>query len=153
MRNRLLILGLLIVGVVSPSFATDFAVIVNPANSVHAMTLPELAKIFKAKTVAWPTGRNITVILRDPGSSGMKFVIEKILGGTVDEDKLILNDSGRKTTVPVVFVASDEEVIKIVAANAGAIGVVDVYNITGDVKVLKIDDKQPFDPGYTLKGH
>jgi hypothetical protein len=32
------------------------------------------------------------------------------------------------------------------------VGVIDVYNITGGVKVIKIDDKQPFDPGYVLKG-
>jgi hypothetical protein len=40
-----------------------------------------------------------------------------------------------------------------VEGNAVAIGVIDVYNITGGVKVVKIDDKQPFDPGYALKGH
>ena len=38
-------------------------------------------------------------------------------------------------------------------SSPGAIGVVDVYNITSGVKVIKIDDKQPFDPGYILKGH
>ena len=54
--------------------------------------------------------------------------------------------------LPVVFAQSDEEVLKIVEGNAGAVGVIDVYNITGGVKVLKIDDKQPFDPGYVLKG-
>jgi hypothetical protein len=30
---------------------------------------------------------------------------------------------------------------------------VDVYNISGGVKVIRIDEKQPFDPGYALKGH
>jgi hypothetical protein len=83
----------------------------------------------------------------------MKFVIEKVLGGTVDEGKAMLNDPSRKTTVPVVFAGSDEEVLKLVGGNAGAIGVIDVYNITSDVKVVKIDEKQPFDPGYVLKGH
>jgi len=52
----------------------------------------------------------------------------------------------------VVFAASDDEVLKIVEGNAGAVGVIDVYNITSGVKVVKIDDKQPFDPGYVLKG-
>jgi len=54
--------------------------------------------------------------------------------------------------VPVVFAESDDEILKIVEGNAGAVGVIDVYNITGGVKVVKIDDKQPFDPGYILKG-
>jgi hypothetical protein len=44
-------------------------------------------------------------------------------------------------------------VVKAVESNTTAIGVVDVYNITSGVKVVRIDDKQPFDPGYVLKGH
>jgi ABC-type phosphate transport system substrate-binding protein len=153
MRNRLLIFFLLVLGVASVTFATDFAVVVNPSNPVRAMTLTDLGKIFRAKTTVWAGGRNITVVLRDPNSPGMKFVIEKVLGGTLDEGRVLLNDASRKTTVPVVFVGSDEEVLKLVGGNAGAIGVIDVYNITSDVKVVKIDEKQPFDPGYVLKGH
>lgn len=153
MRKRLLTLGLLLIGVAAVAFATDFAVIVNPSNPVRATTLVELGKIFKGKTHMWANERSITIVLRDPDSPGMKFVIEKILGGTLDEGKAILNDPSRKTSVPVVFAASDEEVIKIVESSPGAVGVVDVYNITSGVKVIKIDDKQPFDPGYILKGH
>jgi ABC-type phosphate transport system substrate-binding protein len=153
MRNRSLISALLLLGTVaSVAFASDFAVVVNPANPVREMTLVELAKIFKAKTNSWSGGKGITIVLRDPTSSGGKFVIEKILGGTVDDGKAVLNDPARKSTVPVVFAGSDEEILKIVEGNAGAVGVIDVYNITGGVKVVKIDDKQPFDPGYILKG-
>jgi ABC-type phosphate transport system substrate-binding protein len=153
MRNRLFIVCLLLLSVVSVAFATDFAVVVNPANPVREMTLAELAKIFKAKTASWPGGKSITIVLREPGSPGTKFIIEKVLGGTSDEGRAVLNDPSRKSTVPVVFADSDEEVLKIVAGNPGAIGVIDVYNITSGVKVVKIDEKQPFDPGYALKGH
>jgi ABC-type phosphate transport system substrate-binding protein len=152
MRNRVFICFVLLAAAASVAFAADFAVVVNPANPVRELSLIELAKIFKAKTNTWSTGKGITIVLRDPGTPGAKFVIEKVLGGTLDEGKVVLNDPGRKATVPVVFAESDEEVVKIVEGNAGAIGVIDVYNITGGVKVVKIDDKQPFDPGYILKG-
>jgi ABC-type phosphate transport system substrate-binding protein len=152
MRKGLFIVCLLLVGAASVAFATDFAVVVNPSNPVREMTLLDLGKMFRAKTASWPGGKNITIVLRDPASSGGKFIIEKVLGGTVDEGKAVLNDASRKLTVPVVFADSDDEVLKIVEGNAGAIGVIDVYNITGGVKVVKIDDKQPFDPGYALKG-
>ena len=153
MRNRFLIFCFLFLGLSWAAFATDFAVVVNPANPAKEMTLVELGKIFRAKTVSWGNGRNITIVLREPNSPGMKFVIEKVLGGTFDDGKAALTDPGRKSTVPVVFAESDDEVLKIVGSNAAAIGVIDVYNITGGVKVLKIDEKQPFDPGYVLKGH
>jgi ABC-type phosphate transport system substrate-binding protein len=153
MRNRLLVLCLSLVCAASLAFATDFAVVVHSSNPLKAMTLADLGKIFRAKTATWANGRSITVVLREPDSPGMKFVIEKVLGGSVEEGRAILNEPSRKTTVPVVFVSSDEEVVKLVEANSAAIGVVDVYNITSGVKVVKIDDKQPFDPGYVLKGH
>ena len=100
MRNRLLIFCLLILGVASVTFATDFAVVVHPSIQPEPMTLADLGKIFRAKTTVWASGRNITIVLRDPNSPGMKFVIEKVLGGTVDEGKAMLNDPTRKTTYP-----------------------------------------------------
>jgi PBP superfamily domain len=152
MRNRCWIVCVLLLSVTSVAFGTDYAIVVNPANTVRAMSLVELAKIFKAKTTIWPDGKGITLVLREPNSPATKFILEKVLGGTFDEEKAVLNDPSRKTVVPVVFAESDDEVMRIVGGNAGAIGVIDVYNITGGVKVLKIDDKQPFDPGYVLKG-
>jgi ABC-type phosphate transport system substrate-binding protein len=152
MRRYVAALSLLILSITSLAFGTDFAVVVNPANPVKQMTLVDLGKIFKAKTAVWPGGKNITVVLRDPGSPGMKFVIEKVTGATLDEGKATLTDVSRKSTVPVVFAASDDEVVRIVEGNPGAIGVIDVYNVTGGVKVVKIEEKQPFDPGYVLKG-
>jgi ABC-type phosphate transport system substrate-binding protein len=152
MRKRSWIVCVLLLSVASVAFATDFAIVVNPANPVRAMSLAELGKIFRAKTTIWPDGKNITLVLREPSSPGAKFVLDKVLGGTFDDQKAVLNDPSRKSAVPVVFAESDEEVMRIVGGNAGAIGVIDVYNITGGVKVVKIDDKQPFDPGYVLKG-
>lgn len=153
MRNRVLIVSLLLAGIVSAAYATEFAIVVNPTNPARSVSLADLAKILKGKTAAWPTGKSITVVMRDPSSPAMKFFTEKVLGVGADEAKSVLSDSARKSSSPVVFAQSDEEIVKFVGSNASAIGVVDVYNITGSVKVIKIDEKQPFDPGYILKGH
>lgn len=153
MRIRSLIVSVLLIAAAAGAYATDFAVIVHPSNPVHAMTLAELGRMFKGKSATWPTGRNVTLILRDPGQPAMKFVIEKVMGMGPDEGKTLLTDGSRKSTAPVVFVPTDQDVVKAVEASPGAMGIVDVYNITGGVKVIKIDEKQPFDPGYALKGH
>jgi ABC-type phosphate transport system substrate-binding protein len=152
MRKRSFIACLLLLSAASVVFATDFAVVVNPANPVRQMSLAELTKIFKAKMPSWPGGKSITLVLREPASPATKLMIEKVLGATFDDGKNTLSDPARKTTVPVVFAQSDEEILSIVEGNPGAIGVIDVYNITSGVKVVKIDEKQPFDPGYALKG-
>ncbi len=146
MRHRLLIIGVVLLSVASVAFGTDFAIVVNPSNPVRQLTLAELAKVFRAKTTAWPDRKGITIVLRDPSAPGSKFIIEKVLGGTVEDGKAILTDPARKTIVPVVFAQSDDEVVKIVAGNAGAIGVIDVYNITGGVKVVKSTISSPLIP-------
>jgi ABC-type phosphate transport system substrate-binding protein len=152
-RFRLLILSLLLVACASVAFATDFAVIVHPSNAAKAMSLADLGKILREKTTNWPSGRGITIVIRDPNSPAMKFVIEKVMGVSAEEGKAILNEESHKTAASLIFVPTDEDIVKAVETNPTAIGIVDVYNITSGVKVVRIDDKQPFDPGYVLKGH
>jgi ABC-type phosphate transport system substrate-binding protein len=144
---------LLLLAAVTAAFATDFAVIVNPANPARVMTLADLGKMFKGKTATWANGRNVTIVLREPSTAPMKFIIEKVMGVDVEQGKTILSEPARKSGAQVVFLNSDEEIVKTVETNPTAIGIVDVYSITGGVKVIKIDEKQPFDPGYALKGH
>ena len=117
------------------------------------MSLANLGKILREKTTNWPGGRAITIVIRDPNSPAMKFVIEKVMGVGAEEGKTILNDESHKPAASIIFVPSDEDIVKAVETNPTAIGIVDVYNITSGVKVIRIDDKQPFDPGYVLKGH
>jgi ABC-type phosphate transport system substrate-binding protein len=143
---------LLLLAAVTAAFATDFAVIVNPANPARVMTLADLGKMFKGKTATWANGRNVTIVLREPSTAPMKFIIEKVMGVDVEQGKTILSEPARKSGAQVVFLNSDEEIVKTVETNPTAIGIVDVYSITGGVKVIKIDEKQPFDPGYALKG-
>jgi ABC-type phosphate transport system substrate-binding protein len=53
----------------------------------------------------------------------------------------------------IVIVKSDEEVVSKVQSIPGALGVVDVYSITGGVAVVKVAGKNPFEPGYLLHGN
>ncbi len=153
MRFRVLIVVLLCGVAASAVFATDFAVIIHPDNPVRTLSLAEFGKILKGKSASWPNGRAITIVLRDTDSPAMKFVIEKVMGVPAEEAKKILADPNRKGSSAVVFLPTDADVVKAVATHPAAIGIVDVYNITSGVKVIKIDDKQPFDPGYALKAH
>jgi hypothetical protein len=53
----------------------------------------------------------------------------------------------------VVVGGSDEEILRIVSSTRGAIGIIDLYSLTKDVHVVKIDGKLPMEPGYLLKGN
>jgi ABC-type phosphate transport system substrate-binding protein len=135
------------------AYGTDLAVIVHPSNSTKAMSLADLSKILRGKTATWANGRPVTLVLQDPNSPVMRFVIEKVMGVSADEGKAALNEARRNKPGPsIIFVSSDEEIVKAVEGSSAAIGIIDVYNITRGVKVVKIDNKQPFDPGYVLMG-
>jgi hypothetical protein len=59
-----------------------------------------------------------------------------------------------RTDRPAIIVTnSDEEVIRKVESVPGAVGLVDVYSITGTVKVVKIGGKLPLEAGYPLHGN
>src|ERR1700691_5966976 len=121
-RFRFLILSILLVACASVAFATDFAVIVHPSNATKAISLADLGKILREKTTNWPSGRGITVVIRDPNSPAMKFLIEKAMGGTAEDGKAILNEESRKPAASVIFVPTDEDIVKAVETNPTAIG-------------------------------
>jgi ABC-type phosphate transport system substrate-binding protein len=153
MRNRLMAVFILAAFAAAAAYAADLAVIVHPNNPTKMMTHGDLDKLLRGKTATWANGRPVILVLHDPNSPPMKFVIEKVMGVSVEEGRAALDEASRsKSGASIVFVSSDEEIVKAVEENSAAIGIVDVYSITGGVKVVKIDDKQPFDRGYVLRG-
>jgi len=135
--------------------AKDIAVIVNKGNDARSITSTELIKMCRLNARKWPGGRTVLVVMRDPSSPEMKLVLRKVYGMSAEEvrDLLAAGSHDRTRGPAFLFVDSDEVLVKMVATNPGAIGLVDVYSITGAINVLKIDGKNPLEPGYTLHGN
>jgi ABC-type phosphate transport system substrate-binding protein len=135
--------------------AKDLALVSNKANRVTALTVAELAKVCKGQTARWPNGRPVTCIIRNPGSPDMKLALEKVYGMSKDElvDTITAANHGRTNHPAVIVVNSDDELVKKVESTPGAVGLVDVYAITGGVTVLKVGGKLPLEPGYPLHGN
>ena len=130
----------------------NMAIVASAGSKLTDVTMPDLTKYCKGAAKAWPDGKNFMIVMRNPDVPEMHGVVQKLFGATPAESRAAiakLNDT--RTTVKIV--ESDEELLKIVEATPGAIGVVDVYSINSSVKVLRIDGKLPFDVGYPLKGN
>ncbi len=129
--------------------AKQLAIVADAANSTTNLTSAELVKIFNARTRIWPDGRPITIVLRDPSSVGMQLILKRAFNMTADEVRTFIN------THPgtIVVADSDDAVQRFVANTRGAIGVVDLYSLTKDVRVVKIDGKLPVEQGYLLRGN
>lgn len=155
MRHRLLRLSIFFAITASLASARDLALVSNKANTVGAITLPDLVKVCKAQTNRWPDGKPVTFVIRNPSAPEMKVVLEKVYGLSENELNGLITTSnhGRPNHPAIVVATSDEDLVNKVASLPGAIGVVDVYSINSSVSVVKLGGKLPLEPGYLLHGN
>ena len=68
---------------------------------------------------------------------------------TADEARTFIH-----THAATMVVADSDDAVQLFVANTrGAMGVVDLYSLTKDVRVVKIDGKLPVEQGYLLRGN
>ena len=135
--------------------AKDVALISNKSNSLQTMALADVVKVAKGQIGRWPDGKPVTIVMRQPGSAELKIVEDKIyVLSSQDVRNLITSANHNRSDRPAIILgASDEEVIRKVESMPGAVGLVDVYSITGAVRVVKIGGKLPLESGYPLHGN
>jgi ABC-type phosphate transport system substrate-binding protein len=146
---RLLLALVWVAAAPGTSHAKQLAIVADTANSTVNLTSAELMKIFNAHTRTWPDGKPITIVLRDPSSADMQLILRRVFNMTVDEARTFIHAHAGT----ILVADSDYAVQRFVANNRGAIGVVDLYSLTKDVRVLKIDGKLPVEQGYLLRGN
>jgi len=129
--------------------AKQLAIVTDTANTTTDLTASDLVKIFNAHTRSWPDGRPITIVLRDPSSAGMQLVVRKLFGMSQEQAQAFI----QAHKGAIIIADSDDAVIHFVSSTRGAVGVVDLYSLTKDVNVLKIDGKLPVEQGYLLRGN
>ncbi len=153
--RRALAAALFVLGWTALAQGKDLALISNKSSDLVAITLPELVKICKGQVSHWPDGKPVSFVTRDPAGPDMKLLLDKIYGMSKDEVRALIASANhsRANHPAIVVVESDEAVVKKVESIPGAIGLVDVYSISGGVKVLKVGGKLPLEPGYPLHGN
>jgi ABC-type phosphate transport system substrate-binding protein len=129
--------------------AKQLAIVSDKGNATSNLTASDLVKIFNAHSRNWPDGRPITVVMRDPSSADMQLALRKLFNMTPEQVRTFV-----QAHRDLIMVAdSDDAVLRFVSTSRGAIGVVDLYSLTQDVNVLKIDGKLPVEQGYLLRGN
>jgi ABC-type phosphate transport system substrate-binding protein len=133
----------------------DIAVVLNKNVNVQSVTTSDLVRICKGDLTHWPGGQALTLVILEPESPAMKIVNEKLYKLSAVEVRALFSGSNRTPTNhhSMIMVGSPAELVRVVASKPGAIGLVDVYSITGAVSVAKVDDKLPLQPGYCLHGN
>lgn len=125
------------------AFAHHIAIVAQKQSSVQNLSTAELGKILKSSTKRWPNGGDIVVVI-NRNSTGSMEVLQRLAG--LPSGKVQTFVAEHKSLF--VVVESDTEVLELVAARAGALGIVPVRSVDSRIKVLKIDGKLPLEKGY-----
>jgi ABC-type phosphate transport system substrate-binding protein len=143
MKFRLFAVFMFVLAFLTPCFAHHMAVVVNKDNNVGNMAAAHLAKIFRAETRKWPDGTTIVLVLhRD--SPGETETLEHLNKMSSSEWKAAV--AAHKDSIQ--FADTDADVLKIVQAIPGAVGLIDVRSIDGTITVVRVDGKLPMETGY-----
>ena len=129
----------------------NMAVVISAGSKVSDVPLAELVKLCKGTQKTWADGKNFLLVIKNPEAPEMRVAMQKLFGDGGDFKAAIAKVNESRIIVKIV--GSDEELLRIVEATPGAVGIVDVYSINSSVKVLRVDGKLPFDAGYALKGN
>jgi ABC-type phosphate transport system substrate-binding protein len=137
------------VAICSFASAKQLVLVADKDSTTTNIKSADLANIFTAHTRTWQDGKTIKIVMRDPSSEDAQLVLRRILNMTTEQARSFI-----QAHPGVIVVAdSDDAILHFVSNNRGAIGVIDLYSLTKDVNVVKIDGKLPLEPGYLLKGN
>jgi ABC-type phosphate transport system substrate-binding protein len=148
MRKRCLLAFALVGALTCLAQAKQLAVVTEKSNATTNVSAAELGKLFLAKTRTWPDGKPVVIVVRDLTSPDMQLVLRRVFNMTPAEARSFVNAHHEG----VIVADSDEAVIRYVSGTRGAIGIVDLFSLTKDVNVVKVDGKLPVEQGYFLKG-
>ncbi len=136
----------------SPS-SQPLAIIVNTANPVDNLSLPELRKVFLGERAHWPNGRRITLVMMEAGKPERKALIREVCQMSESEfSRHFLQGvfTGEVFVSPKTL-SSPVGVRKFVFNVPGAIGYVRSTDIDATVKVLRVDGRLPDAKEYGLR--
>jgi len=148
-RQLFLVLLAFVVSLPCALQAKQLAIVADKVNTTSNLTASELVKIFTTRNRNWADGKSITVVMRDPSLADMQLVLRKLLNMTPEQAHAFV--LAHRDAIMVAD--SDDAVLRFVSTSPGAIGVVDLYSLTQDVNVVKIDGKLPVEQGYFLRGN
>ena len=127
----------------TPCFAHHMAVVVNKNNNVGNVTAAHLSKIFRSEVKKWPDGKTVVLVLhRD--SAGETETLERLNKMNDGEWKALI--AAHKDSIQMAD--SDVDVLKLVQATEGAVGLVDVRSVDNSVTVIRVEGKLPMESGY-----
>lgn len=133
---------------------SSVAIIVNRSNPTESMSVGELREYFLAERSHWPSKQKVRVAMAAAGRPERQLVLRLVCNMPREQDFqayfLRAKFSEQTLEQPREF-ASTPDVLRFVSNVPGAIGFVRADEVDPSVKVLRVEDLTPGDPGYKLR--
>ncbi|HET9439256.1 MAG TPA: hypothetical protein VFO52_03750 [Longimicrobiales bacterium] len=135
------------------SESVPVAIVVHPSTRIDNLSFDELRRIFRGERQFWPDGSRVTLLVRAPVSQERKLVLQKIYRMSEDAFRQywIAKMFRAEVASGPKIVYSSEMARELVTAIPGAIGFMPANSVGSGVKVIRIDNRMPNDPGYPLR--
>ena len=118
--------------------AENIIVIANKDVTMTSMARSDLQNIFLGKTVTWPDGKKIKLVVLKEGSTHERFLNDLLEKRIPQFDthwkQVIFTGKGR----PPKMVDSEEDVVQYVSVTDGAVGYIDSGTDHADVKTIEV---------------
>jgi len=132
---------------------SPIAIVVHKDTPVDNLTLDELRNIFLANQQFWPDRSRIILLVHAPKSDERDYILESIYQMDEAQFRQYWIAKMFRAEVPrgpkIVF--STDMMLELVVAIPGSISFTKADQVTGDVRLVRIDGKLPSDSDYPLK--
>ncbi|RME74282.1 MAG: hypothetical protein D6776_05510, partial [Planctomycetota bacterium] len=129
-----------------------YAVIVHPANTERSLSLQEVREIFTLERRRWADGTPISVWLPPEDSDAFALLLDTVY--RTDLRRLHRRWRERvfagELEAPPPTLPTVEELLRVVAAQPGAVAIVPLDRLGPSVRALRVDGHAPGEPGYPL---
>ena len=133
--------------------SSAIAIVVHKATEVDNLTLDELRSIFLADQQFWKNRKRIILLVRAPQSDERDFVLNRIYKMSEAQFRQYWISKMFRSEVPrgpkIVF--STDMTLELVTAIPGSISFMRAEDVSGDVKLVRVDGKLPSENGYPLQ--
>ena len=123
------------------------AVVVNSENSLKDISLEDLRKIYTGEKKTWDNGSAVVPLMGPEGSAENRAFLSTVCN--TDEKGLAGLWTSLKLSPPA-RIEKNEWILRYVFSNAGAIAFYPGNASLQQVKVIRVDGKEPSDPAYPI---
>ena len=130
----------------------DLAIVVHPATPVTKLTFADLRQVFLGEKQYWTKDVPIVLLVRAPTSAERSAVLDVIYQMKEPQFKQywIAKIFRAELSSPPKIVYSNDSANQLVSTIVGSIAFMAASDVRPGLKVLRIDDRLPGEPGYRL---